>query len=104
MTDLETAESTLIHKLFGDLTAAVPELTGVVYDSTNTGHGTLSANGKTYTYKLSTPALTLTTFQLQSQLLDGETVKHTVGWVKTEDSVTKILAVVKMLVTKYLSA
>lgn len=103
MTDLEKAESKLLHKLVDELRAAVPELGEPTYDSTSEASMSLNGNGKVFTYRLGVPAITTTAFQLCSTLWDGSTKLKEVGWVKTEDSVTKLLSLVRATVDKFLA-
>lgn len=112
MTDLEQAEFDLLCKLCGELRALVPELGAPTYESTSESRMALSGNGKSLTYRLGIKALSLARagripeparFELLSTLWDGETKLAEVGWVKTEDSVTKVLGFVRALVAKFLA-
>lgn len=112
MTDLESAESNLLHKLCDELRAAVLELGEAVYESTSSAVMVLRGNGKSFTYRLDIKCVSLARagrvpeparFELVSNLWDGDQKVAEVAWIKTEDSVTRVLGFVRALVAKYLA-
>jgi hypothetical protein len=102
MSTLQERESALLHKLFGDLKAEVPELGEVTYEATDVGTAPLGPNGFVFRFRLH--AIAPDRFQLEATLHNarGEEVARN-GWIKTEESATKILALVKYFATVALS-
>lgn len=107
MPNQEELATHLLHKLFDDLKREVPELGEVTYEAAPDEVGTASLGPNGFRLWLGIHVLPSDAnpaqayrFRLEAKLnnAQGQEVCRN-GWIKTEDSATKILALVKYFAT-----